>query len=126
MNPCIVIDSDSVLVSRAKEGDDEAFRLLMQRHKQQILSTVMGMLGDTEEVYDISQEVFINFYRSLHKFRGDSKVSTYLTRIAINLSLNELNRRKRKKKRFDFMKESTGKFMEDISQNPERQDNKEL
>lgn len=51
------------------------------------------MLGHCTEAEDIGQETFIRFYKSLDKFRGDSSIVTYLTRIAINLSINELKRR---------------------------------
>jgi RNA polymerase sigma-70 factor (ECF subfamily) len=51
-------------------------------------------------VDDIGQDTFVQFYKSLHRFRGDSSIGTYLTRIAINLSLNELKRRGRREKLF--------------------------
>ena len=54
------------------------------------------MLGNTQEAEDVGQEVFIKFYYSMEYFRGDSELITYLTRIAINLAINELRRRKRK------------------------------
>lgn len=60
-------------------------------------ATVIGILGPTPEAEDVGQETFIRFYRSLKKFREDSSIGTYLTRIAINLSLNELKRRKRQR-----------------------------
>ena len=63
-------------------------------------ATVIGMLGYGPEAEDIGQETFIRFYQSLNKFRGESSIGTYLTRIAINLSLNELRRRKRRRKYF--------------------------
>lgn len=59
------------------------------------------MLGRCDEVDEIGQQVFIRFYEALPKFRGEASVKTYLTRIAINLSLNELKRRKR---RFAFLR----------------------
>ncbi len=55
------------------------------------------MLGYCPEADDVGQETFIRFYKSLHDFRGDSSIATYLTRIAINLSLNEIKKRRRKK-----------------------------
>lgn len=58
------------------------------------------MLGHGPEAEDIGQETFIRFYKSLDKFRGESSAGTYITRIAINLSLNELKRRKRQRKLF--------------------------
>ena len=57
------------------------------------------MLGDGPEADDVGQETFIRFYKALDTFRGDSSVKTYLTRIAINLSLNTLKRRKRLRER---------------------------
>jgi len=59
---------------------------------------VIGMLGHCTEAEDIGQETFIRFYKSLDKFRGESSISTYLIRIAINLSLNEIKRRQRRRK----------------------------
>ena len=66
----------------------------MELHQRRVQSTVFSMLGDTPEVDDVTQEVFIRFFKSMEQFKGTSKLSTYLTRIAINLSLNELKRRK--------------------------------
>jgi RNA polymerase sigma-70 factor (ECF subfamily) len=62
-----------------------------------VAATVIGIIGPTPEAEDVGQETFIRFYQSLKKFRGDSSIGTYLTRIAINLSLNELKRRKRQR-----------------------------
>ncbi len=56
------------------------------------------MLDHCTEAEDIGQETFIRFYKSLDKFRGESSIGTYLTRIAINLSLNEIKRRQRRRK----------------------------
>ncbi len=86
---------DLELVELVRSGDDQAFEIIVTRYEQQIARTVMGMLGETEEAEDVGQETFIRFYRSISKFRGDSSLATYLTRIAINLSLNELKRRSR-------------------------------
>ena len=61
---------------------------------------MIGMLGHCTEAEDIGQETFIRFYKSLNRFRGESSISTYLTRIAINLSLNEIKRRQRHRKYF--------------------------
>ncbi len=85
---------------RAPEGDEEAFRCLVERYEGAVAATVIGMLGPGGEVDDVGQEVFVRFYRALDRFRGDSSLKTYLTRIAINLSLNELKRRRRWLDRF--------------------------
>jgi RNA polymerase sigma-70 factor (ECF subfamily) len=83
------------IIQRARQGDEDAFREIIKQHEHQVAGTVIGILGNGPEVDDLGQETFVQFYRSLGRFRGDSKLGTYLTRIAINLSLNELKRRKR-------------------------------
>ena len=87
--------NDLELIGEARKGNEGAFAALITRYEQQVAKTVLGMLGNTPEADDIGQETFVRFYQSLHNFRGDSGLGTYLTRIAINLSLNELKRRKR-------------------------------
>lgn len=61
---------------------------------------MIGILGYCTEAEDIGQQTFIQFYKSLDKFRGDASIGTYLTRIAINLSINEIRRRKRRRRFF--------------------------
>ncbi|MCK4344901.1 MAG: RNA polymerase sigma factor [Bacteroidales bacterium] len=92
--------NDLELIGEARKGNEGAFATLITRYEQQVAKTVLGMLGNTPEADDIGQETFVRFYRSLHNFRGDSGLGTYLTRIAINLSLNELKRRKRSRSLF--------------------------
>lgn len=74
-----------------------AFASLVNRYKSDIASVVKGMLGNVAEAEDVGLEVFVRFYNSAKNFRGESSVKTYLTRIAINLSLNEIKSRKRKR-----------------------------
>jgi len=91
---------DTTLLERARQGDEEAFRCLVERYEGAVAATVIGMLGPGGDADDVGQEVFVRFYRALHRFRGDSSLKTYLTRIAINLSLNEIKRRRRWLERF--------------------------
>ena len=63
--------------------------------RRALLRRVIGMLGPGDEADDVGQETFIRFYRSMHHFRGEAVLRTYLTRIAMNLSLNALKGRKR-------------------------------
>lgn len=88
--------TDRELIKKARAGDDKAFEELVRRYESQIAATVHGMLGNTDVADDIGQEVFIRFHKSMSRFREDAALGTYLTRIAINLSINELNRRKRR------------------------------
>ncbi len=92
--------TDIELVQLFQSGEVNAFKQLVQRHQEQVRKTVIGMLGEGAEAEDVAQEVFINFYKKIDSFRGESKLSTYLTRIAINLSLNEIKKRKRNQSRY--------------------------
>ena len=87
--------SDESLIAASQKGDQEAFGVLVHRYRKMVARTVNGILGDPVFAEDIGQEVFIKLYYSLSDFRGDAKISTYIQRIAINLTLNELKRRKR-------------------------------
>jgi RNA polymerase sigma-70 factor (ECF subfamily) len=84
---------------------------------------VIGMLGYCTEADDIGQETFIRFYQSLGKFRGESSVGTYLTRIAINLTLNEIKRRKRRR---DLHWSREDEKMENVPDDRDRKNLKEL
>jgi len=64
------------------------------------------MLGHCEEADDVGQETFIRFYKSIDRYRGDAGLKTYLTRIAINLSLNEIKKRNRAYSRFERINDS--------------------
>lgn len=88
--------SDVELLEHIKQGDESAFRNLIEKYEPKVASIVIRMLGNTPEAEDVGQETFIRFFESLENFRGDSGIGTYLSRIAINLSLNELKRRKRR------------------------------
>lgn len=87
--------TDKELVAAAKDGDMHAFEALVKRLEPRVAATVISMLGRTPEADDVGQETFIRFFKALSQFRGDSRVASYVTRIAMNLSLNELKRRKR-------------------------------
>ena len=97
--------TDIQLLETARNGDEQAFRELVLRYQQKVATTVIGMLGNCPEADDVGQETFVRFFRALTTFRGESSVGTYLTKIAMNLSLNELERRKRRRRfaLFSFM-----------------------
>jgi RNA polymerase sigma-70 factor, ECF subfamily len=86
------------LVRRAAEGDEAAFRAIVERHESAVARTVTAMLGRGDEVDDVGQETFVRFARALPRFRGDAQLRTYLTRIAINLCCEALDRRRRRKR----------------------------
>lgn len=93
---------DSELLEGIRRNEESAFRLFVQRYEHDIATIIIGMLGNTPEADDIGQETFIRFFQSVDRFRGDSSIKTYLTRIAMNLALNEIKRRQRFKSRFLF------------------------
>ena len=86
---------DYDLVKASLDGDKTAFGEIVKRYQKMVARTVKGMLGDTVYAEDIGQDVFIKLYHSLPDFRGEARLSTYIQRIAINLTLNEIKRRKR-------------------------------
>lgn len=88
--------SDQELVDRVRSGDDVAFRMLVERYQEKVAGVTIGMLGRTAEAEDVGQETFIRLYRSLKDFRGEASLGTYLSRIAINLSLTALKKRNRR------------------------------
>ncbi len=88
--------TDQKVIEAVLAGNIEVFRELIKRYESRVAATVIGMLGRCAEAEDVGQETFIRFYNSLGNFRGESSIGTYLTRIAINLSLNELKKRKRR------------------------------
>ncbi len=88
-------DREKELVNASLNGDKKAFGEIVTSYRKMVARTVKGMLGDSVYAEDIGQEVFIKLYHSLSEFRGDSKLSTYIQKIAVNLTLNEIKRRKR-------------------------------
>jgi len=89
-----LVDDEKKLISQAREGDKNAYKELVLRYQPQVAKTIIGLLGPGPEAEDVGQETFIKFYKSLPRFRGDSSAGTYLTRIAINMSLNVIRKRK--------------------------------
>ena len=96
----IEINDDAALVSRARTGDDAAFRVLVERHQDAVARTVFGMLGAGDEADDVGQETFVRFHQALDGFRGESSVRTYLVRIAMSCALNALRSQRRRELRF--------------------------
>jgi RNA polymerase sigma-70 factor (ECF subfamily) len=86
---------DRELVEKARAGSKAAFAGLVRKYEQTVAGVVIGMLGQGADAEDVGQNVFIRFYKALDDYRGEAALGTYLTRIAINLSLNELKRRRR-------------------------------
>jgi RNA polymerase sigma-70 factor, ECF subfamily len=87
---------DLELVRRAAVQDHEAFRVLMRRHNQMLYRAARSILKNEAEAEDAVQEAYLQAYRAMADFRGDSKVSTWLVRIAVNESITRLHRQARR------------------------------
>jgi RNA polymerase sigma-70 factor, ECF subfamily len=87
-------ESEASLVRRAQRGDEQAFATLYQLHKKRVYSVCLQMTRDIADAEDLTQEAFLQVFRSVNSFRGDSAFSTWLYRIAVNTVLMKLRRRK--------------------------------
>ena len=90
-----------------KEGKQSAFNRLLDDYQQKVFSTCISFVPNKEDAEDIAQEVFLEIFKSISRFKGDSKLSTWIYRIATNKCL-EFIRKKNTKKRFAFMQSILG------------------
>lgn len=86
--------SDNELVQSAIKGNRNAFRKIMELYEKPMLRTAAAMLNNQPEAEDVVQDVFLRFYRNMHQYKGEAALKTYLTRITMNLALNQLKKRK--------------------------------
>lgn len=100
---------DPALVGAAKEGDMVAFEQLVARHREKIYSRAFSMLRNEEDAVDLSQEAWVKAWQRLNQFHGESSFATWMTRIVINLCLDELRKKKRaRSESIEQMEEETG------------------
>ncbi|HXW15500.1 MAG TPA: sigma-70 family RNA polymerase sigma factor [Terriglobia bacterium] len=85
--------SDGQLIARAQRGDEEAFAALFEAHKRRVYSLCLRMTGNTAEAEDLTQEAFLQLYRKISTFRGESAFSTWLHRLAVNVVLMHLRKK---------------------------------
>jgi RNA polymerase sigma-70 factor, ECF subfamily len=83
------------IIEEIRNGNKNAFKDLVDIHKKFVLNVCYKFVNNTDDANDVAQEVFIEAYKTLDKFRGDSKISTWLYRIATNRSLNFLRDNKK-------------------------------
>ena len=81
---------EGLLIRKLRERDEKAFREIVERYGDTVYNLTYRMLGNREEAEDVSQEVFITVFKSIDSFRGDSKFSTWLYRIAVNHCKNRI------------------------------------
>jgi RNA polymerase sigma-70 factor (ECF subfamily) len=88
-------DPDAELMLRVKQGDMAAFEVLIDKYKQPIINLLCRTLPDPTEAEDLAQNVFVQVFRSAHRYQQTAKFSTWIFTIARNLCLNEIRRRSR-------------------------------
>ncbi len=110
--------SDQELIKLLKEGNESAFKTIVEKWQDMVFNTCMGLVQDANDAEDVAQEVFIQVYESVEQFKGESKFSTWLYRIAVTKSLDHL-RKKKRKKRFAFLQSLFGVNEEEVIQDPE-------
>jgi len=88
-------DPDAALMLRVKKGDTAAFTQLVDKYKQPVINLACRTLRDLTEAEDLAQNVFVQVYKSAHRYEASAKFSTWLFTIARNLCLNEIRRRSR-------------------------------
>jgi RNA polymerase sigma-70 factor (ECF subfamily) len=115
--------TDIEIVDKIKKGDKNAFKALVENHQELVLNTCRGFLHNEDDALDVAQEVFIEAYRSIKKFRGESRIRTWLYRIAVNKSLNHIRYNKKHKlpNNIEVMYKGIGKNIDNVS-NPELPD----
>lgn len=87
--------ADDVLVGWSQQGDTEAFEQLVFRHRDKLYARALLMMRNEEEAVDLSQEAWVKGWQRLHQFQGESSFATWMTRIVINLCLDQLRRHKK-------------------------------
>ena len=89
--------SDHALLEATRNGDEDAFAILVGRYRNQITNYIYRMLNDYDEAVDLAQETFVRVFRAADRYQTTYAFSTYIYRIATNLAISELRKRKRRK-----------------------------
>lgn len=109
---------DKEVILQLKARNQKIFEQLVRELQPKVFNTCLGLLQNEQDAQDTTQEVFISVFQSIHTFKGDSKLSTWIYRIAITKSLG-LIRMKKRKKRFaflqPFLKNEDGEFKSEVS-----------
>src|SRR6476646_9061689 len=100
---------DQALVKAAQQGDMGAFEELVARHRDKIYARAFSMMRNEEDAVDLSQEAWVKAWQRLKQFQGESSFVTWMTRIVINLCLDQLRKQKRHRaESIELMEEESG------------------
>ena len=108
--------SDHALIEATKNGDEDAFAVIITRYRSPITNYLYRFLNDYEEAVDLAQETFVRVYFAIDRYHTDFAFSTYIYRIATNLAISEIRKRKRR-----TILSLTGLFQSDAEDNTEFQ-----
>src|SRR5688500_6177403 len=90
----VIAPDDLTLAQRCAQGARAAQRLLFRDHRQRVHRTLFRILGNNRDIEDLTQDAFLEIYRSLDSFRGEAKLSTWVTRITTRVAFGYISRRK--------------------------------
>ena len=90
------------LIEQLKQGEEAAFKTIVTQWQDMVYNTILGLVQNETEAEDLTQDVFVKVYEAVRSFKGESKFSTWLYRIAVTRAL-EFLRSKKRKKRFGFL-----------------------
>lgn len=110
--------TENELIQGLRNGNEPAFRFLVDTYQDLVYNTAFSIVQNEEDAEDVAQEVFIQVFKSIHSFKGESKLSTWLYRIATTRSLDLLRSRK-SKKRFGFIQRLFGEGNEPLHEIPD-------
>ena len=88
------VDTDAVLMLRVRDGDEECFRLLLNKHRNPVVNFLYRMVQDRAVAEELAQEVFLRIYRSRSRYEASARFTTWMFRIATHVALNSLRDRK--------------------------------
>ena len=90
--------NDKELLLRASKGDEEAFRMIVEAHKDRVYRALFGVLRSREDALDISQDIFLKLYQRLPKMDPEIHLASWLYRVAVNAGIDQYRKRRREKK----------------------------
>jgi len=110
--------NEQELILGLRNGDEAAFKYLVENYRDRVYNTALGIVQNAEDAEDVSQEVFIQVYKSIGHFKAESKLSTWLYKIATTRALDLLRSRK-SKKRFGLLQRLFGEGNEHVFEIPD-------
>ena len=117
--------NEEEIIKRIKEGETELFSHIVNKYKKVVYNHAVSFLRNFQDAEDAAQEVFINVFNYLPKFRGDSKIGTWIYRITVNVCTNRLKQIKRRQSRMLEQtkedEENIGSILESIMEKEERE-----